>query len=122
MNSKELDNRSLSTVVQANDIGASFSEKPEDFSSSSSAMDLEAATNAPQAQEVATTPPQQQAPQDFGPKVPLTPIRKTLVFLGITITLFLAALDQTIVTTTVPSIAKDFNNFSDVSWIGTAYL
>ncbi|KAI1297014.1 hypothetical protein EDD11_007269 [Mortierella claussenii] len=61
-------------------------------------------------------------PQDFGPKTPLTPIRRFLVFLGITVTLFLAALDQTIVTTTLPSIAKQFDNFADISWIGTAYL
>ncbi|ORZ26744.1 major facilitator superfamily domain-containing protein, partial [Lobosporangium transversale] len=45
-----------------------------------------------------------------------------MVFLGITVTLFIAALDQTIVTTTLPSIAKEFNNFADISWIGTAYL
>lgn len=69
------------------------------------------------------SPPQgQQTPQDFGPKTPLTPIRRFLVFLGITVTLFLAALDQTIVTTTLPSVAKDFNNFADISWVGTAYL
>lgn len=82
----------------------------------------------PQDLESATPPPPpstsqgQEAPQDFGPKTPLTPIRRILVFLGITVTLFLAALDQTIVTTTLPSIAKEFNNFSDISWVGTAYL
>ncbi|KAF9120911.1 hypothetical protein BGX30_002886 [Mortierella sp. GBA39] len=69
------------------------------------------------------SPPQgQHTPQDFGPKTPLTPFRRTMVFLGITVTLFLAALDQTIVTTTLPSVAKDFDNFSDISWVGTAYL
>ncbi|KAF9335963.1 hypothetical protein BG006_010107 [Podila minutissima] len=68
------------------------------------------------------SPPPGPPEQDFGPKVPLTPIRRFLVFLGILMTLFLAALDQTIVTTTLPSIAKDFNNFSDISWVGTAYL
>lgn len=68
------------------------------------------------------SPPPGPPEQDFGPKVPLTPIRRFLVFLGILTTLFLAALDQTIVTTTLPSIAKDFNNFSDISWVGTAYL
>lgn len=79
-------------------------------------QDLESATPPP------STPQGQEAPQDFGPKIPLTPIRRILVFLGITVTLFLAALDQTIVTTTLPSIAKEFNNFSDISWVGTAYL
>lgn len=85
------------------------------------------AITLPQPQDLeAASPPsppqEQQAPQDFGPKTPLTPIRRFLVFLGITVTLFLAALDQTIVTTTLPSVAKDFNNFSDISWVGTAYL
>ncbi|KAF8926427.1 major facilitator superfamily domain-containing protein [Dissophora ornata] len=60
--------------------------------------------------------------QDFGPKVPLTHFRRVMVFFGITAALFLAALDQTIVTTTLPSIAKDFDNFADISWVGTAYL
>ncbi|KAG0026578.1 hypothetical protein BGZ81_006238 [Podila clonocystis] len=68
------------------------------------------------------SPPPGPPEQDFGPKVPLTPIRRVLVFLGILTTLFLAALDQTIVTTTLPSIAKDFDNFADISWVGTAYL
>lgn len=67
-------------------------------------------------------PPPSPPPQDFGPKVPLTPIKRFLVFFGIMATLFLAALDQTIVTTTLPSIAKDFDNFADISWVGTAYL
>ncbi|KAG0326245.1 hypothetical protein BG004_003012 [Podila humilis] len=67
-------------------------------------------------------PQPQQQQQDFGPKVPLTPIRRFIIFFGLLATLFLAALDQTIVTTTLPSIAKEFNNFSDISWVGTAYL
>ncbi|KAG0319106.1 hypothetical protein BG000_003972 [Podila horticola] len=69
-----------------------------------------------------TSSPRSPPEQDFSPKVPLTPIKRFLVFLGIMTTLFLAALDQTIVTTTLPSIGKDFNNFADISWVGTAYL
>lgn len=78
----------------------------------------EKSSQEPQAAPSSSHPP----PQDFGPKTPLTPIRRFLVFLGITVTLFLAALDQTIVTTTLPSVAKEFNNFADISWVGTAYL
>ncbi|KAF9341137.1 hypothetical protein BGZ91_010768 [Linnemannia elongata] len=97
-----------SEKTSPNDAVAATLPQPQD-------KDLEAASPP--------SPPQgQQAPQDFGPKTPLTPIRRFLVFLGITVTLFLAALDQTIVTTTLPSVAKDFNNFSDISWVGTAYL
>ncbi|KAG0013050.1 hypothetical protein BGZ80_011317, partial [Entomortierella chlamydospora] len=60
--------------------------------------------------------------QDFGPKKPLTTARLVLVFMGISVTLFLSALDQTIVTTTLPAIANEFDDFSNISWIGTAYL
>ncbi|KAG0236722.1 hypothetical protein BGW42_002884 [Actinomortierella wolfii] len=76
-----------------------------------------------QASSPAPAPPPS-SPEDnpFGPKTPLTPWRKFFVFLGITTTLFLAALDQTIVSTTLPATAKAFNNFSDISWVGTAYL
>ncbi|KAF9978869.1 hypothetical protein BGZ73_008870 [Actinomortierella ambigua] len=69
-------------------------------------------------------PPPPASPEDnpYGPKIPLTSWRKFLVFLGITSTLFLAALDQTIVSTTLPATAKQFNNFGDISWVGTSYL
>ncbi|GJJ72642.1 hypothetical protein EMPS_05000 [Entomortierella parvispora] len=121
MNAEETDNRSHSTVVQTNfegdaDLDNSVAEK----TVSSSSTDLEAAPVA--SPPIPAAAPEAPAFQDFGPKVPLTRVRRVLVFLGITITLFLAALDQTIVTTTLPSIAKDFNNFADISWIGTAYL
>ncbi|KAF9919541.1 hypothetical protein FBU30_010905 [Linnemannia zychae] len=109
---------SRSTIVSTNQGPVSLveSEKiPGNANEVPHSQDLEAASIPPQA-------PPQAPPQDFGPKKPLTPIRRFFVFLGITVTLFLAALDQTIVTTTLPSVAKDFNNFSDISWVGTAYL
>ncbi|KAF9580317.1 hypothetical protein BGW38_003086 [Lunasporangiospora selenospora] len=104
----------LSKQQSQEDLDATFEEKG----------DLEpvrsvSSTKAPTSQDA---PPLVEQPQDFGPKTPLTGIRRALVFFGILVTLFLAALDQTIVTTTLPSIAKDFNNFSDISWVGTAYL
>jgi len=45
-----------------------------------------------------------------------------VVMLALMITLFLAALDQTIVSTALPKIASDFNALSELSWIVTAYL
>jgi len=121
MNSEEIDNQSHSTVVQTNFNGdADLEDTDAEKTESSSSTDLEAAPAA--SPPTQATAPEAPTFQDFGPKVPLTRIRRVLVFLGITITLFLAALDQTIVTTTLPSIAKDFNNFADISWIGTSYL
>src|SRR3990167_2469297 len=45
-----------------------------------------------------------------------------VVMLALMLTLFLAALDQTIVSTALPKIASDFNALSELSWIVTAYL
>lgn len=36
--------------------------------------------------------------------------------------IFLATLDQTIVTTALPTIASDLDNIKDLPWIITAYL
>jgi MFS family permease len=35
---------------------------------------------------------------------------------------FLAALDQTIVSTALPAIASDFSALDQISWVATAYL
>jgi EmrB/QacA subfamily drug resistance transporter len=46
-----------------------------------------------------------------------------LVILGaVLLSLFLAALDQTIVATALPAIVSDFNGLSLVSWVSTGYL
>ncbi|CAG8465704.1 18331_t:CDS:10 [Racocetra persica] len=45
-----------------------------------------------------------------------------LVFVGLSLAIFLAALDQTIVATALPAIALEFKSLDEISWIGTAYL
>ncbi|KAG9041517.1 hypothetical protein FS842_002535, partial [Serendipita sp. 407] len=45
-----------------------------------------------------------------------------LVFPGLILTTFLAALDQTIVSTALPTIVADLKGASGYSWVGTAYL
>ncbi|KAJ1673528.1 hypothetical protein EV182_005058, partial [Spiromyces aspiralis] len=44
------------------------------------------------------------------------------IFIGLSVSLFLASLDQTIVSTALPAIANHFNALSDISWVGTTYL
>jgi MFS family permease len=44
------------------------------------------------------------------------------IIVGLSMAIFLAALDQTIVSTATPSITSDLKAFSDFSWISTAYL
>lgn len=47
---------------------------------------------------------------------------KLIVMFSVMASLFLVALDQTIVSTALGKIVEDFNSFSSLSWIVTAYL
>ena len=47
---------------------------------------------------------------------------KRIILIGTLLGLFLAALDQTIVSTALPRITKDLNGLSLYSWVTTAYL
>jgi EmrB/QacA subfamily drug resistance transporter len=46
----------------------------------------------------------------------------TVVFVGLMLVLLMAALDQTIVSTALPTIVGDFGGLSHISWVVTAYL
>ncbi|TFK55105.1 MFS general substrate transporter [Heliocybe sulcata] len=48
--------------------------------------------------------------------------RLGIVFIGLMSCTFLAALDQTIVATALPTIVQDLGGGSEYSWVGTAYL
>ncbi|WYZ42547.1 hypothetical protein EsH8_VI_000246 [Colletotrichum jinshuiense] len=53
----------------------------------------------------------------------LTPREIFLLILSLSISTFIAAIEQTIVSTAVPTISKSFNaSESEYAWIGTAYL
>jgi EmrB/QacA subfamily drug resistance transporter len=48
--------------------------------------------------------------------------RLGLILLGLVLGMLVAALDQTIVATALPTIANDLHGFSHLSWVVTAYL
>lgn len=52
----------------------------------------------------------------------ISPRQKVIVMLAVMSGLFLVALDQTIITTALGSIVKEFDSFKSLSWIVTAYL
>ncbi|KAJ5641162.1 hypothetical protein N7528_000787 [Penicillium herquei] len=53
----------------------------------------------------------------------LLPIKQLLiVFVGLSCALFCALIDQTIVSTALPTLGRVFNDASIESWVGTAYL
>ncbi|GAN05514.1 MFS general substrate transporter [Mucor ambiguus] len=49
-------------------------------------------------------------------------VGRILTFIGLQVSLFLAALDNTIVATALPKIGSDFNQMSIVAWVATAYI
>jgi MFS family permease len=53
---------------------------------------------------------------------PISPQRRNFVFLAIMLGMLLAALDQTIVATALPTIVADLGGAGHQSWVVTSYL
>ncbi|KAF9162393.1 hypothetical protein BGX21_002448 [Mortierella sp. AD011] len=45
-----------------------------------------------------------------------------LIMIALGLSVFLASLDQIIVSTSIPAITREYNSLGDISWLGTAYL
>ncbi|KAF9947264.1 hypothetical protein BGZ72_010742 [Mortierella alpina] len=45
-----------------------------------------------------------------------------LIIIALSFCVFLASLDQIIVSTSIPAITKEYNSLGDISWLGTAYM
>eukprot|EP01117_Protostelium_nocturnum_P001293 TRINITY_DN115_c0_g1_i4.p1 TRINITY_DN115_c0_g1~~TRINITY_DN115_c0_g1_i4.p1 ORF type:complete len:586 (-),score=251.27 TRINITY_DN115_c0_g1_i4:279-2036(-) len=60
--------------------------------------------------------------EEENPAAIVTGWKLAMIFVGISLAVFLVALDQTIVSTAIPAITNEFKSISDVAWIGSAYL
>jgi EmrB/QacA subfamily drug resistance transporter len=58
----------------------------------------------------------------IAPRAPLTQREVRTILVSLMMTMFLAALDQTIVATALPTIGRQFQDVSSLSWVITAYL
>jgi EmrB/QacA subfamily drug resistance transporter len=58
----------------------------------------------------------------IAPRAPLTQGEVRTILMSLMLTMFLAALDQTIVATALPTIGRQFGDVSSLSWVITAYL
>src|SRR3981189_3250727 len=58
----------------------------------------------------------------IAPRAPLTQSEVRTILTSLMLTMFLAALDQTIVATALPTIGRQFRDVSNLSWAITAYL
>ncbi|MGB3272527.1 MAG: MDR family MFS transporter [Xanthobacteraceae bacterium] len=66
--------------------------------------------------------PPPQAEAGAPPHAPLAPGDVRTILASLMVTMFLAALDQTIVATALPTIGRQFHDVSQLSWVITAYL
>ncbi|KAI8189002.1 Efflux pump dotC [Colletotrichum sp. SAR 10_75] len=95
-----------------------------------SAAKAEADASTPEAGPTAGETKQDAAPEATtttaaeadAPEAGRTKLETTLIVLSLCAALFLAALDVTIITTAVPTIAQEFNSNIGYIWIGSAYL
>ena len=73
-----------------------------------------------------TSPPSTTADEDIAPALAsgggLNRARIAFILLGTMLSLFLAALDMTIVATALPRIVTDLGGLSQISWVVAAYL
>src|SRR5215475_12940067 len=77
------------------------------------------------ATELAEPPIQVMAIPDappIAPRAPLTQSEVRTILMSLLLTMFLAALDQTIVATALPTIGRQFQDVTNLSWVITAYL
>src|ERR1700731_520492 len=58
----------------------------------------------------------------LAPRARLTQSEVRTILMSLMLTMFLAALDQTIVATALPTIGRQFQDVSSLSWVITAYL
>ncbi|KAI9167113.1 MFS-type efflux pump MFS1 [Paramyrothecium foliicola] len=61
---------------------------------------------------------QQEAESNYKPKT----VKFWLIMLSNFVSLFMVALDRTILSTAVPSITNDFKSLGDIGWYGSAYM
>jgi hypothetical protein len=93
--------------------------------SSNQAADDSGTSAAPQAappSDDAAPDPAQDAGGARSPEDKRTTLQTTLIMISLCLSVFLAALDVTIVTVAVPRISSDFNSTAGYTWVGSAYL
>ncbi|KAJ1719728.1 hypothetical protein LPJ61_006261, partial [Coemansia biformis] len=65
---------------------------------------------------------EQQQHRPLAEPVQMSVLRRAVVFVSLALTMLLASLDLTIVTTAIPKISLQFHALSDATWIATAYM
>ena len=69
-----------------------------------------------------STPTESAAADSTSPSALISPQRRNIIFVAVLLGMFLAALDQTIVATALPTVVADLGGAGHQSWVVTSYL
>lgn len=72
--------------------------------------------------EVAAATPQGPAPDSPEANYKPKSLKFWLILLSAFVSMFLVALDRTIISTAIPTITDDFKSLGDIGWYGSAYM
>ncbi|KAG0279017.1 hypothetical protein BGZ95_002531 [Linnemannia exigua] len=72
------------------------------------------------AQDLASPEADESTPPPMFHKPP--PRQFLLIMIALALCVFLASLDQIIVSTSIPAITVEYNSLNDIAWLGTAYM
>lgn len=103
------------TSAQSNRTLTEAEETPHELSDSKEDVASKEGDNEDAAAVAPAAPDAEQPPQRSKAKI-------SLIMFSLAIAVLLVALDITIVTTALPTIAEEFNSASGYTWVGSAYL
>ncbi|TGO59379.1 hypothetical protein BCON_0045g00420 [Botryotinia convoluta] len=111
-----------STHQLSSNSRASTTATPED--SENEVIDTENHTSNQSSVDVTTTPnaAASPGPSPQDPEASRTKLQTTIIMLSLCASVFLAALDVSIITTALPTISEHFHSNAGYTWIGSAYL
>ncbi|KAJ1720458.1 hypothetical protein LPJ53_004909 [Coemansia erecta] len=106
------------------DADASDLEKQATKSAASMARDIKetASTNDSDAKSRNSGENEEEDRQNVDAQAKITGFRRIVVFVSLALTMLLASLDLTIVTTAIPKISEQFHALNEATWIATAYM
>ncbi len=104
------------TTRQGQTVEKRFSPPPKDFPDGSLSTSVEEESGP------APIAPSQPANNASNPEASRTMLETTIIMGSLCMSVFLAALDNTIITTALPTISEHFHSNAGYTWIGSAYL
>ncbi|KAK3296454.1 major facilitator superfamily domain-containing protein [Chaetomium fimeti] len=82
----------------------------------------EESSDSGQAQDTSDVPNPDPSKSDDDELIEMDKTTKVLLITSVLLSMFLVALDRTIISTAIPAISDEFNSLNDVGWYGSSYL